>query len=146
MRLDVLMDDQTGQAFAQLAVGDERDVYRLVVPGRPVPATRLTRRNLHTRAGRQYMGYVNRMLRMAREARLQPVEGPVEVVSVAYVHGNRGEHAHQFAQPVLEALDGIAWIDRRQVRRVTTEVRSVDTVVLEGTEIVIRKYRGEGIG
>lgn len=142
MRLDVLMDDQTGQAFAQLAVGDERDVYRLVVPGRPVLATRLTRQNLHTRAGRQYTNYVNRVMSMAREARLQPVEGAVEVESVAYVHGDRGGNPNQFAQPVLEALDGIAWIDRRQVRRVTTEVRSVDTAAEERAEIVIRTYQG----
>lgn len=143
MRLDVLMDDQTGQAFAQLAVGDERDVYRLVIPGRPVPAVRMTRRGKFvSRAAKRYLDYKNHVARIAMQARLKPVEGHVEVEGIVYIHGGREGDVDNYCKSLLDGLNGIAWFDDRQVRRATIEKRKVDTAAEERAEIVIRTYHG----
>jgi len=134
MRQDVLLDDRM--------VGDDA-LYRLVIPGRPVPAVRMTQRGKFvSRAAQRYLAYKNQVAWAAKQARIRPVEGPVEVEGVVYIHGGREGDVDNYCKTLLDALNGIAWIDDRQVRRATVEKRKVDTAKEERAEIIIRSYRG----
>jgi len=134
MRQDVLLDD--------LVTGDDA-LYRLVIPGRPVPAVRMTQRGKFvSRAAQRYLAYKNQVAWFAKQARIRPVEGPVEVEGVVYIHGGREGDVDNYCKTLLDALNGIAWVDDRQVRRATVEKRKVDTAKEERAEIIIRSYRG----
>jgi len=134
MRQDVLLDDRM--------VGDDA-LYRLVIPGRPVPAVRMTQRGKFvSRAAQRYLAYKNQVAWIAKQARIRPVVGPVEVEGVVYIHGLREGDADNYAKTILDGLNGVAWVDDRQVRRLIIEKRKVDTAAEERAEIIIRSYRG----
>ncbi|MBN2909138.1 RusA family crossover junction endodeoxyribonuclease [Polycladomyces sp. WAk] len=110
------------------------------VPGRPVPAVRMTQRSkwVSKQAGR-YLAYKNQVAWAAKAARIQRIDGPVEVEAAAYLYGRREPDADNLAKAFLDGLNGIAWTDDRQVRKLTIEKVKVATREEERAEIIIKK-------
>jgi len=89
-------------------------------------------------AGR-YLAYKNNVGWAAKRANVKRLDGPVEVIAVAYLHGKREPDADNLAKAFLDGLNGIAWTDDRQVRKLTIEKVKVATREEERAEIIIKE-------
>jgi crossover junction endodeoxyribonuclease RusA len=118
-------------------------VIKIIVPGRPVAAVRMTQRGKYVskQAGR-YLAYKNHVAWIAKAAKqkhnLRCIDGPVEVIAVAYLYGKREPDADNLAKSFLDSMNGIIWQDDRQVRRLTVEKVVVENEADERAEIEIR--------
>lgn len=112
---------------------------KIVVPGRPVPAVRMTQRSkrLSKQAGR-YLAYKNEVGWAAKAAKVKLMTGEIEVIGTAYIYGNRSGDVDNLAKSWLDGLNGIAWLDDRQVRRLTVEKVAVESEEEQRAEIEIR--------
>jgi crossover junction endodeoxyribonuclease RusA len=117
-------------------------MIRLVVPSRPVPAVRMTQRSKFvSRQAQRYLTYKNYIGWLAKVEKIKRAEGPVEVKAIAYLHGLRESDADNLAKAYLDSLNGIAWIDDRQVRKLTIEKVKVDTAKEQRSEIEIYEVK-----
>lgn len=113
---------------------------KLTIPGRPVPAVRMTQRSKFvSKQAQRYLAYKNHIGWIAKAERVNRIDGAVEVSAVAYLHGLREPDADNLAKAFLDALNGIAWADDRQVRKLTIEKVKVDTAKEERAEITIQE-------
>lgn len=112
---------------------------KIVVPGKPIPAVRMTQRGKYVskQAGR-YLAYKNQVGWAAKAARVKQITGDIEVIGIAYIYGNRSGDVDNLAKAWLDGLNGIAWLDDRQVRRLTVERVQVDQEEEQRAEIEIR--------
>ncbi|MED0738979.1 RusA family crossover junction endodeoxyribonuclease [Aneurinibacillus thermoaerophilus] len=117
-------------------------MIRLVVPGRPVPAVRMTQRSKFVnKQAQRYLEYKNYVGWLAKAEKIKRAEGLVEVKAIAYLHGLREPDADNLAKAYLDALNGIAWVDDRQVRKLTIEKVKVDTAKEQRSEIEIYEVK-----
>jgi crossover junction endodeoxyribonuclease RusA len=95
-------------------------MVEIVVPGRPVPAVRMTQRSkFANRAAGRYLAYKFEVGLIAKREKVKRFDGPVEVEAIAYLHGGREPDVDNLAKSYLDSLNGIAWDDDRQVRKLT---------------------------
>lgn len=79
------------------------------VPGRPVPAVRMTQRGKWVkRDAGHYLAYKGQIGWAARSAEVKRLDGPVEVEAVAYLYGRREPDVDNLAKAFLDVLTGIA--------------------------------------
>jgi crossover junction endodeoxyribonuclease RusA len=115
-------------------------MIKFTVGGRPVPAVRMTQRSKFvSKQAARYLTYKNEIGWVAKSLKIKRIDGPVEVNAIAYLHGLREPDADNLAKAFLDALNGIAWNDDRQVRKLTVEKIKVDTVKEERAVIEIRE-------
>lgn len=117
---------------------------RIVVPGRPVPAVRMTQRGKFVKkAAGRYLAYKNQIAWIAKATKqkynLQCIDGSVEVIATAYLYGKREPDADNLAKSFLDGMNGIIWIDDRQVTDLTIRKRKVANKEDERAEIEIRE-------
>lgn len=111
---------------------------KLIIPGRPVPAVRMTQRSKYVnKQAQRYLSYKEQIGWAARAAKVKRLDGDVEVTAIAYLYGKREPDADNLAKAFLDALNGIAWGDDRQVRKLTIEKVKVATAKEERAEITI---------
>lgn len=120
-------------------------VLRFTVPGRPVPAVRMTQRGKFVKvAAGRYLAYKNQVAWAAKGAKMRTgmdtLEGPVEVIGVFYLYGKREGDIDNLAKSVLDGMTGVIWIDDRQVRRLILEKVTVDSEEEQRAEIEVREY------
>jgi len=114
--------------------------YRFTVPGRPVPAARMTRRGkwLRTDAMR-YLAFKDQVGWCARKCLKEPLTGDLAVELYAYWCGGRPADVDNLAKSVLDGCNRIAWIDDSQI----VELHAYR---LEGkpqrTEVIIKELKG----
>lgn len=115
---------------------------KIVVPGRPVPAVRMTQRGKFIKkAAGKYLAYRNQVGWCAKAAGVKRMTGDVEVIGIAYIHGNKSGDVDNLGKAWLDGLNGIAWIDDRQVKRLTVEKVKVASKADERAEIEIREIQ-----
>jgi crossover junction endodeoxyribonuclease RusA len=130
------------ELFRTISYGERRkEKMRFTVPGHPVPAVRMTQRGkfIKKQAGR-YLAYKNQVGWAAKAAGVKQMTGDVEVIGTAYIYGRSGD-IDNLAKAWLDGLNGIAWIDDRQVKRLIVEKRKVTTKEAERAEIEIREAK-----
>lgn len=88
---------------------------RFTVPGRPVPAARMTRRGKWKPNAQRYLAFKDQVGWCARAACPDPIRGPVAVEIRAWWSGGRHGDADNIAKAVLDGCNGILWADDRQV-------------------------------
>jgi Holliday junction resolvase RusA-like endonuclease len=117
---------------------------KIIVPGHPVPAVRMTQRGkfIKKSAGR-YLAYKNHIGWCAKAAGIKQITGDVEVIGIAYIHGNKSGDIDNLAKAWLDGLNGIAFIDDGQVKRLTVEKRKASSKDEERAEIEIREAKQE---
>jgi len=91
-------------------------MIRLEIPGRCVPAPRMTRYGKHSPKTMRYMHYRNQIGWIAKQKKVPKLKGPVVFSAVVYLSksGNEGD-LDNYAKTLKDALNGIAWEDDRQV-------------------------------
>lgn len=97
---------------------------KFVVPGRPVPAVRMTRRGKWVKKRAQrYLAYKDQVGWVARVAGIKRIGGPVKVSMTFYFANNQLPDVDNLVKAIMDGLNGIAWSDDRQVIRVEAERR-----------------------
>jgi Holliday junction resolvase RusA-like endonuclease len=91
-------------------------VIEFTVPGRPVPAVRMTQRGkwIKPNAAR-YLAYKQQVGWTARPHFPAPFEGPVGIEIDAYIANKRPGDLDNIIKALQDGLNGIAWLDDRQV-------------------------------
>lgn len=99
-------------------------MVRFTVPGRPVPAARMTHKGKFvSKQAERYLNYKNKVGWIARQNRVKRLEGAVCVELYLYLHGGRQGDADNYAKSILDGLNGIAWTDDEKVKRLVVEKR-----------------------
>lgn len=103
-------------------------MIRIVVPGRPVPAVRMTQRSKYK--NKQALRYLDYKERIGWDAKAcgvrEPVTGDVHVHAVAYIVPKTPDiDVDNLAKAYLDGLNQIAWVDDCQVTKLTVEKRWV---------------------
>ena len=91
-------------------------MIRIEVPGRCVPAPRMTRYSKHSPTTMRYMHYRNQIGWIAKQKKVPKLKGPVTFSAIIYLSkaGREGD-LDNYAKTLKDALNGIAWEDDRQV-------------------------------
>ena len=91
-------------------------MIRIEVPGRCVPAPRMTRYGRHSPTTMRYMHYRNQIGWIAKQKKVPKLQGPVTFSAIIYLSkaGREGD-LDNYAKTLKDALNGIAWEDDRQV-------------------------------
>ena len=95
-------------------------MIEIVIPGRPVPAARMTQRGKWIKANaKRYLAYKDIVRWTAwdvmREQGLPPLDGDIGVELKAYINGGRPGDVDNIAKAVFDGLNGVVWYDDRQV-------------------------------
>lgn len=87
-----------------------------VVPGRPVPAVRMTRHGkwVSDRA-KGYLAYKTQVGWAAKAAHFGLIHGPVRVEIHIYLKGQRAGDVDNYAKSILDGCNGVIWLDDAQV-------------------------------
>ncbi|MDI3298252.1 MAG: RusA family crossover junction endodeoxyribonuclease [Bacillota bacterium] len=123
-------------------------IARFTVPGRPVakarPRIALGRRSARAYTPRETLEYERAVGWAAREAyRGEPVEGPVELRMVVYVRRRGRGDLSNYVKSVEDGLNGIVWVDDRQVRRIEARLARAGKAADERVEVEVRLLGGE---
>ncbi|MFZ4452068.1 RusA family crossover junction endodeoxyribonuclease [Salibacterium aidingense] len=88
----------------------------LSIPGRPVPAVRMTRRGVHVKKSAQrYLSYKSMVGWIAKQQKVKPIDGPVEIdITVHLCGGNQGD-IDNYAKSITDGLNTIAYEDDKQI-------------------------------
>lgn len=117
------------------------------LPGRPVPAARLTRRALWTPRAKRHLAHKAAIGWAAKAAGVRLLTGPVRVSCRFYVHGGNVPDSDNCLKAVLDGLQGVAYANDRQV----VDARGVRLVAwtrdAERTEVEVGEVEeGDGDG
>ncbi|MBD1373738.1 RusA family crossover junction endodeoxyribonuclease [Hazenella sp. IB182357] len=114
---------------------------KIIVPGRPVPAVRMTQGSKYVdHQAERYLEYKSHVGWIAKKARMTRLTGDVEVIAIAYLFGKREIDADNLAKSMLDSLNGIAYVDDRQVRKLTIEKVKVATKEEQRAEIEVKQF------
>jgi len=94
------------------------DILSFTVPGRPVPAARMTRRGKYIKRNAQrYLAFKDSVGWAARNAlkKQQPFSGNVSVEIWAYIAGGRPGDVDNIAKAILDGMNGVIFFDDVQV-------------------------------
>lgn len=90
-----------------------------VIPGRCVPAPRITRMGRRSPRTMRYMSYRQDIVWSAKAAGVRPIpkgeDVAVRIVLYLQKKGNQGD-LDNYQKTILDALNGVAWDDDRQVQ------------------------------
>jgi len=112
------MAGTTGRTGARQMRASElaNKTIEFTVQGRPVPAVRMTQRGkwIKPNAGR-YLQYKEQVGWTARPLFKAPLVGPVGIEVDAYIADKRPGDLDNIIKAIQDGLNGIAWLDDRQV-------------------------------
>lgn len=113
--------------------------YKIIVPGRPVPKGR-PRFNRYTGAvytPQKTIEYENRVFFTAKQVIKEPLKGSVSVEIKVYTTA-KSMDIDNVAKSILDGLNGIAYKDDKQVKKLVVEMFESKN---EGVEIEIKKLQ-----
>lgn len=89
---------------------------RFIVPGRPVPAVRMTRKGKFVKKrAQQYLDYKGKVGWAAKAAGIRPIKGNVCIYITVYLSGGIHGDWDNYGKAICDGLNGIAFEDDRQV-------------------------------
>lgn len=99
-------------------------MIRFTVPGRPVPAARMTQRGKFVnKQAQRYLSYKSKVGWIAKQHRIKQLDGPVAVEVYVYLHGGRQGDADNYGKSITDSLNMVAYRDDAQVKRLVVEKR-----------------------
>ena len=119
------------------------------IPGRPVPKARprlgVRGRTAYIYTPESTRAYEQLVGMCARAAAPAPLQGPVEMRAVIYLHRGRRGDLDNYLKCICDGLNKIAWLDDGQVVRIEAEIRRCKKADDQRVEIEIREA-GENVG
>lgn len=114
---------------------------KLIIPGRPVPAVRMTQRSkFKNKQALRYLEYKERIGWEAKAAKIPKFHGRnIHVNAVAYLCAGPEPDVDNLGKAFLDGLNAIVWDDDRQVRKLTVEKRFVENKEAQRVEIEIKE-------
>jgi len=113
---------------------------KLIIPGRPVPAVRMTQRSkFKSRQAQRYLDFKTSLGWEARRWIRTPSAKDFEVNAVAYISPTKDMDVDNLAKSYLDGLNGVVWIDDKQVVKLTVEKRFVFRAEEQRSEIEIKE-------
>jgi crossover junction endodeoxyribonuclease RusA len=96
---------------------------KIVIPGRPVPAVRMTQRSKFvSKQAQRYLAYKDQIGWEAKAAKAKLSHAPFKVSAKAYIDCNKPDmDVDNLAKAFLDGLNKIAWHDDRQVTSLLVE-------------------------
>jgi len=111
------------------------------VEGRPVPAARMTRRQVQTglitQQAKRYLAYKDTVGWTARAKGIVRLGGNIRIEIKVYLHGNKDGDLDNYCKSLIDSLNGIAYEDDKQVIELHAFKFKVDTVLEQRAEISI---------
>jgi len=119
------------------------------IPGRPMPKARprlgVRGRTAYIYTPESTRAYEQLVGMCARAATPAPLQGPVEMRAVIYLHRGRRGDLDNYLKCICDGLNKIAWLDDGQVVRIEAEIRRCKKADDQRVEIEIREAR-ENVG
>lgn len=114
---------------------------KITIPGRPVPAVRMTQRSKYkNEQAQRYLAYKEQIGWTAKAANVERLQDyNIHVEAVAYLFRGKEPDCDNLAKSFLDGLNGIAYDDDRQVQKLTIEKRQVSRKEEERAEIEIKE-------
>ncbi|WP_066353299.1 RusA family crossover junction endodeoxyribonuclease [Fervidicola ferrireducens] len=113
--------------------------YHFVIPGRPVPAPRMTNKSKFVRPeALRYLEYKEKIGWFAQKSGVTKIDTDIEVECRFFINGGREPDIDKLVKAILDGLNGIAWSDDSKVRRIIAEKLGSKT---EYAEVMIREYQ-----
>ena len=115
----------------------------ITIPGRPMPAVRMTKRSKWSNPlAKKYLAYKDLIGTIARMQYKEPTDKEVGVYVRVFLTGvktpmGRDGDVDNYAKSALDGLNKIAWIDDRQVTRLTVTKIPCQNKASERMEIVV---------
>ena len=112
---------------------------KITIPGRPVPAARMTQRGKFVnKQAKRYLIYKGVVGWCAKAAGVKMTDQKVAVVIDIYVASRPGDWDN-YAKAICDGLNGVAWIDDLQVVDGRCRRHECKTRQEERAEVVIRE-------
>lgn len=115
---------------------------KLTIPGRPVPAVRMTQRSKYkSKQAQRYLDYKQTIGWTAKSSGCnEPQAGKMQVNAKFFIRlQGREMDIDNLAKSLLDGLNGIAWYDDMQVSRLILEKEYVGTKQEEHAEVEIHE-------
>lgn len=99
-------------------------MVKITIPGRPVPAVRMTQRGKYVKGRAQkYLNYKDKVGWVAKAAGIKPIHGQVCINITIYLSGGVHGDWDNYGKAICDGLNGIAYDDDRQI--IDARVRKV---------------------
>ncbi|AVX21616.1 Holliday junction resolvase RusA (prophage-encoded endonuclease) [Carboxydocella sporoproducens DSM 16521] len=93
-----------------------KEVFEFVVPGRPVPAVRMTQRGKFVKErAQQYLAYKEAVAWYAVRAGVRRINGPVAVEIIIHLADKKAGDWDNYGKAITDALNKVAYKDDRQI-------------------------------
>ena len=91
-------------------------MVKITIPGRAVPAVRMTQRGKFVKSRAQkYLAYRDQVALCARAAGVEPLRGNIAIKIKVYLHGGIHGDWDNYAKAICDGLTGIAYKDDKQI-------------------------------
>ncbi len=108
------------------------------VPGRAVPAVRMTQRSKYTKQAKRYLAYKNQVAWTAKSLyRGKPVTENVGVNLNVYLKGGQQGDIDNYFKSVTDSLNKIIYFDDRQIKEMNARKLDCETAAEERIEVVV---------
>jgi Holliday junction resolvase RusA-like endonuclease len=112
--------------------------YCIVIPGRAVPAARMTVRGKWIkRQAQRYLAYKELVGYHARRVVDEPLRGSVRVLVDIFVNGGKVGDLDNYYKSVTDSLNGVCWYDDSQIVDARMRLRQASSSERERVEVTI---------
>jgi crossover junction endodeoxyribonuclease RusA len=113
---------------------------QFIVPGRAVPAVRMTQRSLHVnKQAKRYLAYKDEVKWRAELATSQKLKGDIQVEIQVYLRGKRRMDIDNIAKSLLDGCNSICYDDDSQVTYLQIQKHRVANIEEQRVELTLQQ-------